>query len=325
MFNEIIINKQNLINNVRQVRLNNPNSMVCAMVKAIKDHVDYFGVACLFEAKRVRRFTNLPILIVGPLERKKPDDRFIYTCHSLDDVLFLAKYNIEINIHLKLNTGMNRFGFCDINEFTETLEIIKSSKLKLIGLFTHFATCDNMVEVQFKKFKKFIKTIKEYNENIIIHTDNSEVNKIYNHNLDMVRIGFDLYYGRTYNFKPIVEIKSKVVQINIVKKGEMIGYSSRCVVDKKTIVAVIPIGYADGFDMSYIGKYVYIKDKPCKVLNICMDCFMLDVSKVDIKKGDEIYILNRFNSIDSYADYSNTIEYEVMTKFSNLRARRKFN
>ncbi len=336
MFNQIIISKNNLINNIRQVRLNNPNSKVCAMVKAnayglgmtqvvktIREYVDYFGVACLFEAKKVRRLTNLPILIVGPLEKRKPDERFIYTCHCLQDVVFLAKYDMEIAIHLKINSGMNRFGFSDIKEFELALQEIKKSKLKLVGIFTHFATCDEMVGVQYKKFSKFIEITKKYQDDIIIHADNSEVNKRYNHHLDMVRIGFDLYYNSLDGFNSVVEIKSKVVQINIVKKGSMVGYNNRCVVDKKTRVASIPIGYADGFDMSYIGKDIYVKGCACKVLNICMDCFLLDVTKVDIKKGDEIYILDRFNSIKSYADFINTIEYEVMTKFSNLRASRK--
>lgn len=336
MFNEIIINKENLINNIRQVRLNNPNSQVCAMVKAnayglglnqvvkmAREYVDCFGVACLFEAKKVFRLTDLPILIVGPIDRKKPDNRFIYTCHSLDDVKFLAKYNIELNVHLKINTGMNRYGISSLNEFSETLSLIKSSKLNFKGLFTHFATCDEQVDRQYKKFLKFVNIAKLNGFDPIIHADNSGVNNKCNHHLDMVRIGFDLYCSDCGNFKPVVKIKSKVVQINVLKKGEMVGYNNRCIVEKKSKVAVVPIGYADGFDMSYIGKFLYVKCCACKVLNICMDCLMLDVSKTDIKKGDEIYILDKFNSLKSYANFSNTIEYEVMTKFSSIRARRK--
>ncbi|MBR1988264.1 MAG: alanine racemase [Clostridia bacterium] len=336
MLNQFIINKQNLINNIRQVRLNNPNSQICAMVKAnaygvgmtkvvkiLRNYVDCFGVACLFEAKKVRRSTDTPILIVGPLERKKPDDRFIYTCHSLDDVMFLAKYDIKIKIHLKINSGMNRYGISTIDEFEKVLEIINKSKLELVGVFTHFATCDKNVDIQYKRFLKFVNYLHARGLNLIVHADNSEVNKSYNHHLDMVRVGFDIYYGESCGFKSVVEIKTKVVQINNAKKGEMVGYSNRCIVEKKTKVAILPIGYADGFDMAYIGKMIFVNGVACKVLNICMDCFMMDVTKVDIKKGDEIYILNRFNSIKSYADFINTIEYEVMTKFSSIRATRK--
>ena len=89
-----------------------------------------------------------------------------------------------------------------------------------------------------------------------------------------------------------------------------------------TKIAIVPIGYADGFDMKYIGIDLIVKGKKCKVLNICMDCFMLDITNTDIKKGDEIYILNKFNTLKLYADYNLTSQYETMIKFSFIRAER---
>ncbi len=337
MFNEILINRYNLINNIEQVKLKNPKSLICAMVKAnaygvglkevvktIDNFVDYFGVACFFEAKNVRKYTTKNILIVGPLERKKISSDFSYACNSLEDIKFLASLNKKIRIHIKINTGMNRYGINSLKEFKEMLNIVKSSFLQLDGIFTHFATTDEYVACQMKKFNKFINLVKKLKLKLIIHANNSFVNEKYNHNLSMVRIGFNLYNRDNSEFKHVVSIKSKIVHINFIKKGELVGYDYRFVAQQNMKIAVVPVGYADGFDLGYIGCELNVKGYECKVLNICMDCFMIDISKTDLKKGDDVYILNHINSLKMYANHINSSEYEIMTKFSNMRAERKF-
>ncbi len=334
MLNEILINKSNLINNIKQVRLNNPRSLICSMVKAnaygvglkevvkiLNDYTDFYGVACFFEAKQLSRYTNKKILIVGALE-KKIDDRYSYSCHSLEDVKFLKSLNKPVNIHLKINTGMNRYGFSSVHEFIMALNEIKNSWLNLEGIFTHFATSDDLVKKQMKNFLKYVKVCREAGFSPLVHADNSSVNERYNHHLDMVRIGFDLYNRNNEKLSPVVQIKSRIVQVNNIKSGELIGYDYRCVADRKMKVAVIPIGYADGFDLRYIGLFLYLGGKMCRVLNVCMDCFMLDISDVNIKKGDSISLVDTINPLKIYAEYSHTSEYEVMTKFSFMRAKR---
>ena len=148
------------------------------------------------------------------------------------------------------------------------------------------------------------------------------VSELKNHALDMVRIGFNMYNQDKFGYKPVVKIKSKIVQINSVKKGELIGYDRRFVASKKMKVAIIPIGYADGFDMRYIGGSILFKSVQCKILNICMDCFMLDVTDVNVNIDEDIYILDRNNTLYKYAQMLNTTEYEVMTKFNQMRAER---
>lgn len=335
MFNKILIHKDNLINNIKQVKFENPNSKICAMVKAnaygvglkevvsiLDNYVDFFGVACFFEAKKVKKLTNKKILIVGPIEKNYIDENFSYTCSSFEDVKNLILQKKQINIHLKINTGMNRYGFKNIKEFKKTLNLILHSGLVVEGIFTHFATTDEYVKVQMGVFNKFIKVCKSFGFNPIIHADNSYVNEKHNHGLDMVRIGFNLYNRDEGWFLPVVEIKSAIVQINYVKKGELVGYNYNCVAYKNLTVAVVPLGYADGFDKKYINMNLNVKGENCKVLNICMDCFMLDVTNVKIKKGDEIYLVNKYNSLKKFAEYLSTSEYEVMTKFSYSRAKR---
>lgn len=336
MFNEILISKDNLINNIKQAKHNNLGAKVCAMVKAnaygvglkevvrsIDDFTDYYGVACFFEAKNLEKLTSKPILIVGVLETKTPNLRFEYTCQCLEDVIFLKQYNLPIKIHIKVNTGMNRFGVKDKLEYLQMLKEIKSSKLNLVGIFTHFATGDKFVSRQMKIFEGFVSVGKMLFPNLIVHADNSYVNKFFNHHLDMARIGFDLYNLNGFGFKSVVELTSTVVNIIELKSGEMVGYNRRFVADRDIKVAVVPLGYADGFSLKNIGIVLLVKNKPCRVLNVCMDCFMLDVSNIDIKKGDKIYIIDKSNPLSVYSKQIAISEYEVMTNFSNARAQRK--
>lgn len=335
MFNELLINKDNLINNIKQVKQRNSHSLICAMVKAnayglgleeivkiSSDYVDFFGVACFFEACQVKSLTNKKILIAGALDKAQINEDFSYTCSSLEDVEFLAKQNKPICVHLKINSGMNRFGFRSIREFKKSLSKIKKSKLILEGLFTHFATTDNYVGLQMSVFKKYISLVHKFGFDPIIHTDNSAVNKIQNHNLDMVRIGFDLFNQNKDGFLPVANIRTQIVQINLVHKNELVGYDKRFIAKQKTKVAVFPLGYADGFDLRFIGMKLNFKGKECKVLNVCMDCFMLDVSNLNVKKGDDLFVLNNINSLTRYAKYINVSEYQISTNFSKIRASR---
>ncbi len=331
MYNELIISQENLINNVKQVKKYNPNTLLCAMVKAnaygvglvnvintIDSYVDYYGVACFFEAEMVRKFSNKKILILGNSE--EINDDFSYACNDLEELNKLISLKKKINIHLKINTGMNRYGFKSFSELNTALRLIKKSKLNLEGVFTHFATDDECVDVQMKKFNKCKKLILKYGFNPIFHVDNSRVSIHNNHSLGMLRVGFNLYGEDDKNFSSVMTIKSKVVSIIKIKRGELVGYDRRFIAKKKMTVAVIPIGYADGFSISYIDMPLVVRGKRCRVLNICMDCFMLDVSGLDIKKGDDIIVLDHINSLSNYALHSNTSPYEVLVNFSHIRA-----
>ncbi len=336
MLNRVEILVDRLKENIKQVRAKNPNSLVCAMVKAnaygvgdyqvvkaINDDVDYFGVACFFEAEKIKKHTNKKILIVGPLEHTKFDARFSYSCSSVEDVLTLAQLHKRINVHLKVNSGMNRYGFSSVAEFKKAVKIIENSKLNLEGIFTHYATIDDYVERQTEVFKKFLSAIKNTKFKPIIHADNSAVNVCKNHHFNMVRIGFNLYNNLQKNNGLVEKIYAKITQINHVKIGELVGYNRRFVAYKNTKIAVVSVGYADGFLLEYLGINLNIKNTPCKVLNICMDCFMFDASKIKIDVGEEIEILGDVNTPETYANFVKTSPYQVLTNFGNIRAKKE--
>jgi len=144
----------------------------------------------------------------------------------------------------------------------------------------------------------------------------------------MVRCG-NLLYGLTSNTlgnKLIVNITSKIVHINNVKKGESIGYDRTFIAQNKMKVAVVPIGYADGFDRRLSNKFdVLIKGHKCRIVgNICMDVFMVDITNLDnCVVGDEVVILGKQgkNSImlEDYSKVLDTSPYEVLLKFNSKR------
>jgi len=337
MLNQFFIYKNRLLNNIKKIKSKNHNSLICAMVKAnaygvgadfvvktFSPYVNFFGVSSLKEAEGISSLTSKKILIVSSLEKNKNlTNRFSYTCSSLADVLFLKRLHKKFNVHLKINTGMNRYGFSSLEEFSKALSIIKNSKLVLEGVFTHFATDDSYVNVQFKRFKQFIEIIKKNQLKPIIHADNSRVSEKYNHNLDMIRVGFNLYNNNKNGFKAVITIKSKIVQVNLIKSGDLVGYDKKYISKSNIRVAVIPVGYADGFLTLYRGMMIKLKNQDCEVLNVCMDCFMLDITKTSLKKGDIVYILNKQNPLSNYSNYSKLSEYEVMCNFSHIRSDKK--
>ncbi len=329
MFNSFYISKANLLHNLRIIK-KKTNAKVCAMVKAnaygvglkevvsiLNNKVDYFGVVNVSEADEVRAISKNKILIVGALEQGEIKD-YSYTCCSIKDIKYLISLNKKVNIHLKINTGMNRFGL-KLCQLKRALKLIAESKLILEGVFTHFATADNFVDCQYKLLEKAVAIIKQQGFNPIVHADNSA--NITKHNLDMVRVGFKLY-NDSFPFKPVVKITAKILQINTVMRGAVVGYDYNFVAPKKMRVAVVSLGYADGFLHGLIGCKIFVKGKACSVLNVCMDCFMLDVTDVNIKLGESIYIINKENNLFYYANYLHTSPYEIGTNFSKIRAKK---
>ena len=216
---------------------------------------------------------------------------------------------------------MNRFGFGGETEFKNALKIIKNSRLKIEGIFTHFATDDQFVKKQYAKFNRFVNIAHQFGFSPIVHADNSAVNLKHNHHLDMVRVGFSLY-GAQKPFRQVMSLSARVLQVNHILANECAGYNNRFIASKNTSIAVVSLGYADGFGLNLIGMDLYVKNTPCKVVNVCMDCFMLDVTDVKIKKGDIVWVLSKLNTLQKYAKYLNSTCYQVMCQFGWARADR---
>jgi len=302
--------------------------------KALYGIVDFFGVATLDEALAIRVFDKVtPILILGIIPQEYIDvcaeNNISISITSIDQLQEIKSTSKKIKLHIQINTGLNRYGIRSIIEFKKLLRLIDNhTNLQLEGVYSHLATKEKdrlFINIQFYKFLQFKNLVK--NRNVICHIANSFATSLNDkYHLDMVRNGYSLYTGNNCNKNSLVlNIKSRVVNINYLKKGDSIGYDRTVIAQSKMTIAVVPIGYADGFDRRLSNKFsVIINDKKCPVVGlVCMDVFMVDVTDMDVKIGDEVIILgsskNHSITLDDYANVLETSPYEVLLKFNNKR------
>ena len=350
-FNKYIIDKNILINNVKKIkRYVGRQTKICAVVKAdayglgvknvcpfIADEVDYFAVVSVKEAMEIRAFnSDKPIVILGVSNIEYVNwcakNNVDIAISSIEEVKYIGKYcNNTVRVHLKINSGMNRYGIKNITQLRNILkEIRRCDNIDIVGVYTHFATKSSnldFIEQQYNVFEKMLKIINI--PNLLIHCANSFVSttdklKICN----MVRIGFSLYsnYYERLGIKNVLSLKARILYINNVKKGESVGYDRTYIARKNERIAVVSMGYADGFMRSLSNNFkVLINGQYADVVgNICMDCFMVNITNIKgVLIGSEVTILgdDGDKSIDltHYAKQLNTSPYEILTNFRRRR------
>ena len=279
---------------------------------------NYFAVSNIKEALELKDVgIKTPILILGftPIDRiKELEDKNITQCiFSLQYAKEINSLNMKLKCHLKVDSGMNRLGFKNLDEIRET---VKLDNLDFEGIFTHFSDVDD-VSFSEKQFTCFMNIVSELEKQGITfkirHCANS--GSLFNYpqyNLDMVRPGIVLLgLGGYDGLKQVLELKSIVSHIKDIDKGEYVGYNRLFKANEKLKVATIPIGYGDGYLRANSGKnVVYINNKPAKILgNICMDQMMVDVSDIDCKLYDEVLI---YGDLEEIAKNIGTISYELI-------------
>ncbi len=351
------INLDNLAHNMRETRrITNKNSKITAVIKAdgyghgavaigktlLENGADRFAVATLSEAIQLRAsFSDIEIMVLGytpeHLAEDIIDNNIIQTIYTLEQAQEFSKIallkNKKITVHIKLDTGMNRLGMVYGDETIKT--IIGMSKLEGIyieGIFTHFATADEIDKEytiqQVEKFNTIIKALEDKGVNIPIkHVSNSaSIIDLPQFNFDMVRAGimlYGLYPSKNVNhdtvkLKEVMCLKAKVSQVKDLEANCGVSYGLIYKSDKKSRVATLPIGYADGYTRMLTGKAkVFVEGSKVPVIgNICMDQCIIDVTGLDVKMGDEVVLFggNNMNgvSIDNIADLLNTINYEIV-------------
>lgn len=313
--------------------------------KYLEDYgVNFLGVSNIEEALSLRRSgIKIPILILGYTPTKMANILFQYnitqTIYSLEYAKQLSKIaseqQIKINVHIKIDTGMNRIGFKPMihslkNE--ELLEVYKLPSLIFCGIFTHFSVSDSdskededFTKKQYEMFKKTCERLNEENINVgIRHCCNSAAIMRYPQmHLDMVRPGILLYgpYIKTdKNFKPIMTLKTKISMIKKIGKNESIGYSRKFITKKPMTIATICIGYADGLNrLLSNSNIVTIRGQKTMILgSICMDQAMIDITDIkDAKEGDEVILWgNGGCDLNIISQKLNTISYEMLCNIS---------
>lgn len=301
------------------------------------------AVAVITEAMELRHGNiNTPIMILGYTPLEFAADLINYDIEQTIFDLEYAKKLSEIalnlgkkaKVHVALDTGMGRIGFLiNDNSLNEILKISSLKGLEVVGIFTHFATSDesdkNYSNKQYKKFTDFNEKLISKGVNIPLkHVSNSgAIIDMPNTYLDGVRAGIVLYgyypsedvLKQNLDLKKAITIKTQVAHVKILDKNEYVSYGRKFKTERKSIIATLPIGYADGYSRALTGKAkVIINGKFAPVVGtICMDQCMIDVTDIgDVHVGDEVIVLGRDKDLkfdaDDMAKAMGTINYEVL-------------
>ncbi len=344
------INLNALLDNLNFFRKKlKPSTHVLAMVKAfgygsgayelaamLQHHnVDYLGVAYADEGIELRQAgITMPIMVMNPEVKsfgqmlKYNLEPEIYSIRILKGFIrALAESGEEkANIHIKVDTGMFRLGFL-AHELPEVLDILKYNKaIKVKSVFTHLVGSDDPNHDEFtkKQTQLFLDFTQELEQKLNIkvwrHILNSAgVERFPQYQFEMVRLGIGLFGISAVNrskLQNVVTLKTYISQIKPAKAGETIGYNRAGKMKNDGLIAVLPIGYADGFNRNLgNGKgQLMIKGELKPVVgNVCMDMCMVDVTGLDVKEGDEVIVFGDDYSISEMAKILNTIAYEVLT------------
>ncbi|HEY8419577.1 MAG TPA: alanine racemase [Clostridia bacterium] len=345
---QCIINLDAIKHNFHVIK-SNTNSKICAMIKAdayghgliqtasALNEADCFGVARINEALSLREANiNNDILLMGGFDdettlKELIKNNIILSIHSYEELKILLplaqKYDALIRVHIKVDSGMHRLGISDKKTLNNILdEISKTKNIKCEGLYTHYATsdCDTLfLEEQYKNFCKLTN-----NYNYFKHSANSAaIFQDKKYHMDMVRAGIALYgYINNTNLKtfdkknvqdilkPAMSVFADIVQIKSLDAGEFIGYDKGYQTTRPTKIAIISIGYGDGYPRFVNKGYVIIKNKKCKILGkVCMDLTAVDVSEVNnISYKDKVEIFGKNIGADTVARWNNTISYDIL-------------
>jgi len=318
---------------------------------AIRGGASQLGVATLKEGLKLRSSgVKKPILILGNLYTKRDliicfKNDLMPTISSIRECLICNNigkhFGLKFPLHLKVDTGMSRLGF-EYNKFVQQFENIKSfDNISIKGIYSHLSSADELnslnpksiTQLQRQKFQELLKQINvDRNKNIKIHLANSAgmlLDK--NFHFHMVRVGLSMYGYKPFSklnknllLKPALSLKVKVAFIRTIDKGVSVSYGGKFVSQRKTKLAVLSIGYADGVPRNLSGKINVIHNNKFypQVGSITMDQMMVDITDSnEIKVGSTMVLLgsdgDKTISPLEWARKSSTIPWEILCSFKN--------
>jgi len=305
-----------------------------------KQGIHYFGVAYSDEGKELRKSgITTPILVMNAEEEGMETcveydlEPAIYDFNQLDELLklLIAQEKTAFPIHIKMDTGMKRLGFY-ADEVQQLIEVLAAQpEVRVKSVYSHLAEADedgsSFTDNQIAQFEEICQHLGSYlTYPFLRHILNSEgITHYPNAQFEMVRIGIGLF-GLSSNpsfeqrLKPVIHWTSSISQVKIIHPGESVGYGRSFVAQKEIRVAIIPIGYADGFKRSLsngVGA-VFIQDQRCPVVGrVCMDMIMVDLGDLSIEAYSKVEIIGKNHGLKSFAKDCQTIPYEILTSISS--------
>lgn len=310
------------------------------IAKTLQDHrVDYLAVAVADEGADLRKAGITGNIIIMNPEMSTFNMLFqydlepeVYSFALLEALIKAAEKEGITNfpVHLKLDTGMHRLGFDPEHDLPALIDRLQHQTALLPrSVFSHFVGSDSsdfdaFSAHQFELFDKASRQLQEaFPYKILRHICNSAgIERFPERHLDMVRLGLGLYGidpidNRVLN--NVTTLKTTILQIHEVSPEDTVGYSRRGHLTRKSRIAAIPIGYADGLDRHLGCGHCYCLvngQKAPYVGNICMDVCMIDVTDIDCKEGDTVEIFGDHLPVTVLSDVLGTIPYEVLTSVS---------
>ena len=322
------------------------------IARLLDSKCSFFGVSSIAEALELRQAgLTKPILILGytPVEafRLVLGQDIRPAIFRLDDGIALSKlaqkHGVILPFHFAVDTGMSRLGFQATEESADICaEIARLPGIVAEGLFSHFATADSAdltrAQEQARRFADFDRMLQERGVKIPLrHLDNSAGLMNFSNHYEMVRSGI-VTYGmypsdevdpQLLNLKPALQWRSRVTHIKMLPPGREISYGGTFVTTRKTRVATVPVGYADGYRRSLSGKfYVLIRGRRAPILGrVCMDQMMVDITDVpDVKIDDPVVLVgndgNDVITVEEIAAAADSFNYEFVCGISRRVPRR---
>lgn len=302
----------------------------------------YLAVAVLDEGIDLRRAgITMPIMVLNPKVLNYPQlfahrlEPEIYDFDILEEIIEAAsRCGIKrYPVHIKLDTGMHRLGFleADINRLIEQLK--QQDSVEVLSVFSHLATADcpdmnDYTEMQLDTFRRCSQKIVDAfpGHKVMQHILNTAgILRYPQYQYDMVRLGIGLYGipvlndGSEEGLRPVSTLRSPIISIKTWEAGTTIGYGRRGLLTRRSVIATVPIGYADGIDR-HMGRGAVsflVNGVKCPTVgNICMDILMLDVTDANATVGDSVIIFGEDNPATMLAEALDTIPYEILTSVS---------
>jgi alanine racemase len=326
------------------------------VAQILEPYVDYFQVDSFEELKLLRKVSKKKILVLGYVQKSDLKEAIKLGCtlsiFSIEQIRHISAMadmcQVIQEIHLPIDAYLGREGFL-FSELPKVFEEIKKCKfVKLTGIYAHFANIEDTLnfshaQKQIKEYQKALVLVEKFGfkglqthisatSGLLVYEKGQGINPL-------IRLGIGVYgmwpsenlkhlYKNKINLKPVLTWKTKIAQIKIFPKGRTIGYGLTYKTKKETKIAVIPQGYADGFDRGFSNNgFVLIGGTRCKILGrVSMSMFVVDVSHLNkIKIEDEVVILGKQCreeiTAEEMANRINTINYEITTRISALLPR----
>ena len=349
------VNLNTLIDNLDYFRSKlQPGTKVMAMVKAcgygtgdidianeLQYHkVDYLTVAYADEGVLLRnKNITLPIMVMNPDERcvelilkhrLQPEIYSFRILRLFEEALQRHPQEERLKVHLKIDTGMHRLGF-EPKELKELLQHLKDeSRMEVESVFSHFAAADDPMDDAFTHMQASL--LDDCHAQIsdalgyrpLKHIDNSAgILRFPQYQYDMVRLGLGLYgvnpFADPNRIHCVATLRTIVSQLKWVAKGETVGYNRSWRAGRDSLIATIPIGYADGLPRTLSngkGEFLINGEIARSVGLVCMDMCMLDVTGIPVHEGDAVTVFGPQWSVTRMAHQAGCTEYEILTGIS---------